>query len=86
MVYPSRHLVASLNISQVIIQLHDSTTTVRTFYGEICVIISRFGLCQTRVEGDTDRGNCGLDFSHLLAAFLRVGAGEASGAGGGHPR
>ena len=38
------------------------------------------------MEGDTDRGNRGLDFSHLLAAFLRVGSGEASGAGGGHSR
>ena len=51
-----------------------------------CVIISRFGLRQARVEGDSDRGNRGLDFSHLLAAFLRVGSGEASGSGGGHPR
>ena len=38
------------------------------------------------MEGDTDCGNRGLDFSHLLAAFLRVGSGEASGTGGGHPR
>ena len=49
-------------------------------------IISRFGLREAGVEGDTDCGNRGLDFSHLLAAFLRVGSGEASGAGGGHPR
>ena len=49
-------------------------------------IISRFGLREAGVEGDTDRSNRGLDFSHLLAAFLRVGSGEASGAGGGHPR
>ena len=38
------------------------------------------------MEGDTDRSNRGLDFSYLLAAFLRVGSGEASGTGGGHPR
>ena len=38
------------------------------------------------MEGDSDCGNRGLDFSHLLAAFLRVGSGEASGAGGGHSR
>ena len=49
-------------------------------------IISRFGLREAGVEGDTDCGNRGLDFSHLLAAFLRVGSGEASGAGGGHSR